>query len=80
VAPLPPPVEPRDAGPVEIGRAALRIDGRQHDAPLVLRRRLLPGVSISGPALVAEYSSTTLLPPGARADVLPSGALSITLG
>jgi N-methylhydantoinase A len=79
-APLPPPVEPRDAGPVEIGRAALRIDGRQHDAPLLLRRRLLPGVSIAGPALVAEYSATTLLPPGARADVLPSGALSITLG
>jgi N-methylhydantoinase A len=80
VAPLPPPVEPRDAGPVEIGRAALRIDGRQRDAPLILRRRLLPGVSITGPALIAEYSSTTLLPPGARADVLPSGALSITIG
>ena len=26
VAPLPPPVEPRDAGPVEIGRAALVVD------------------------------------------------------
>ncbi|HEX6835988.1 MAG TPA: hydantoinase/oxoprolinase family protein, partial [Polyangia bacterium] len=79
VAPLPPPVEPRDAGPVEIGRAPLVLDGAVHDAPLLLRRRLAPGVTVAGPALLAEYSSTTLLPPGARADVLPSGALSITL-
>jgi N-methylhydantoinase A len=80
VAPLPPPVESRDDGPVEIGRAALVFDRRTHDAPLLLRRRLAPGVTIAGPALIAEYSSTTLLPPGARADVLPSGALAISLG
>jgi N-methylhydantoinase A len=80
VAPLPPPAEPRDAGPVEIGRAALVLDGATHDAPLMLRRRLVAGVTIAGPALIAEYSSTTLLVPGARADVLPSGALAITLG
>ncbi len=78
-APLPPPTEPRDAGPVEIGRAAVRLDRAVHDAPLLLRRRLLPGVSVAGPAVIAEYSSTTLLPAGARADVLPSGALAITL-
>jgi len=80
VAPPPPPVEPRDAGPVEIGRTPLVAGGRTYDAPLLLRRRLVPGVTVAGPALVAEYSATTLLPPGARADVLPSGALSITLG
>jgi len=80
VAPLPPPVEARDAGPVEIGRAALIIDRRTHDAPLLLRRRLAPGVTVAGPALIAEYSSTTLLVPDARADVLPSGALAISLG
>jgi N-methylhydantoinase A len=83
VAPLPPPVDcdpgPHDDGPAEIARAALVLDGKPHDAPLLLRRRLLPGVTIAGPALVAEYSSTTLLPPGARADVLPSGALAISL-
>jgi N-methylhydantoinase A len=84
VAPLPPPLDcepgPRDEGPVEIGRAALILDRRTHDAPLLLRRRLAAGVTLAGPALIAEYSSTTLLPPGARADVLPSGALAITLG
>jgi N-methylhydantoinase A len=77
---VPPPSEPRDAGPVEIGRAALRLDRALHDAPLLLRRRLAPGVTLQGPAIIAEYSSTTLLSPDAHAEVLPSGALSITIG
>jgi N-methylhydantoinase A len=76
---LAPPLEPRDDGPVEIARAAVVIDGKTHDAPLLLRRRLATGVTVAGPALIAEYSATTLLPPGARADVLSTGALSITL-
>jgi N-methylhydantoinase A len=80
VAPLPPPAEPRDAGAPEIARAALWLDGRVHDAPVLLRRRLVPGVTVAGPALLAEYSATTLLPEGSRAEVLPSGALSITIG
>ena len=79
VASLPPPAEPRDDGPVEIARAPLLLDGETHDAPLLLRRRLRPGITVAGPALIAEYSSTTLLPPGARAEVLPSGALSVTM-
>ena len=79
VAPLPPPFEPLDAGPAEIARAPLILDGQRHDAPLLLRRRLVAGVTITGPALIAEYSSTTLLPVGAIAEVLPTGALSITM-
>jgi N-methylhydantoinase A len=74
-----PPVEPRDEGPSEIGRVTVRIDGHVHNAALVLRRRLRPGVIVRGPAILSEYSSTTLLPPGARADVLLSGAIAITL-
>ncbi|MGZ3427549.1 MAG: hydantoinase/oxoprolinase family protein, partial [Polyangia bacterium] len=80
VAPLSPPLEPRDEGPVEIGRAPLVLDGKLHDAPLLLRRRLMPGVTVAGPALIAEYSSTTLLPGGTRAEVLPTGALFVTVG
>ena len=34
-----------------------------------------PGDVIEGPALVAEYSSTTYLPPGARGEVHESGSL-----
>jgi N-methylhydantoinase A len=69
-----------DDGPVEIGRVGLWLDGERHDAPLLSRRRLRAGVSVRGPALIAEYSATTLLTADARADVLPSGALAVTLG
>ena len=79
-APLSPPLETADAGAAEIARTALRLDGVSHDAPVLLRRRLRAGVTLEGPALIAEYSSTTLLPPRARAEVLPSGALSIVVG
>jgi N-methylhydantoinase A len=34
-----------------------------------VRDELLPGTRFTGPALVVEYSSTTLVPPGWRADV-----------
>jgi N-methylhydantoinase A len=81
---LQPPVDrvegPRDDGPAEIGRVLLRLDGAVHDAPLLLRRRLAPGLVVTGPALIAEYSSTTLLPPDVRAEVLPGGALLLQLG
>ncbi len=74
------PREPAEDGAAEIGRMQLWLDGVVHDAPLLSRRRLRAGVSVRGPALIAEYSATTLLTADARADVLPSGALSITLG
>ena len=35
-----------------------------HDAPLLSRRRLRAGVTVAGPALIAEYSATTLLAAG----------------
>ena len=69
-----------DDGPAELGRATLWLDGKPHDAPLLARRRLRAGVSVRGPALIVEYSATTLLTADARADVLPTGALAITLG
>ncbi|MDB4965700.1 MAG: hypothetical protein JWN44_1389 [Myxococcales bacterium] len=75
-----PPSERHESGAAELGRASLRLDGQLHDAPLLARRRLVPGVTVAGPALITEYSSTTLLPPGARAEVLPSGALAVTIG
>ncbi len=74
------PRESAEDGPAELGRVTLWLDGKPHDAPLLSRRRLRAGVSVRGPALIAEYSATTLLTADARADVLPSGALAITLG
>lgn len=73
--PPPPLAEPHEAGPIEVGRASLVVDGKTHEAPLLSRRRLRAGLAVAGPALVLEYSATTLVAPGWRAEVLPSGAL-----
>lgn len=47
-------------------------------APVLDRARLEPGVSFEGPALVEEFSGTTLVPPGSRAQVTRGGHLWIT--
>jgi N-methylhydantoinase A len=38
-------------------------DGRSHPTPLYERTRLAPGTRFRGPAIVTEYSSTTVVPP-----------------
>jgi N-methylhydantoinase A len=38
--------------------------GRFHDTPVYNRDALVPGDSFLGPAIVTEYSSATILPPG----------------
>ena len=45
--------------------------------PAFDRGRIAAGNRIAGPALVEEYASTTVVPPGARLDVDPYGNLSI---
>jgi N-methylhydantoinase A len=76
---LAPPVEPADDGPAEVARVQLIVDGAVHDAPVLLRRRLRAGVTVRGPALIVEYSATTLLDGRTGAEVLPGGALALTL-
>jgi N-methylhydantoinase A len=39
-------------------------DNRFHQTPLYERDRLRPGMQFNGPAVVVEYSSTTVVPPG----------------
>ncbi len=43
--------------------------GRACQAPVYERARLRAGDTLAGPAIVAEYSATTALPPGCRARV-----------
>jgi N-methylhydantoinase A len=50
------------------------------DCPVLLRDDLPGGYRVSGPAVIEEVVSTTLLHPGQRLDVLPTGVLSIALG
>ncbi|MGI9103280.1 MAG: hydantoinase/oxoprolinase family protein [Terriglobales bacterium] len=44
-------------------------EGRAFKAPVYDRARLKPGDRFVGPAIIAEYSATTVLPPGCRARV-----------
>jgi N-methylhydantoinase A len=48
--------------------------------PLYRREALGAGARIPGPAVVEEYGSTTLLLPGDRAEVAPTGELVISVG
>jgi N-methylhydantoinase A len=51
--------------------AKVYLTGRASRVPVYSRERLRPGASVRGPAIVAEYSSTTLIPSGWTAEVDP---------
>jgi N-methylhydantoinase A len=44
------------------------------------RERLGPGARVSGPAIIQEYASTTVLFPGDEMHVAPSGEMIVTIG
>ncbi|HEX7102129.1 MAG TPA: hydantoinase/oxoprolinase family protein [Nitrolancea sp.] len=46
-----------------------------HDTPIFARERLMPGVAFNGPAIITQYDTTTVLPPGWRATVDETGNL-----
>jgi N-methylhydantoinase A len=71
------PSEPGEEGDPRLGRVTAIFDGRAHGAALYSRRRLRPGMRVEGPALVVEYSSTTVLPPATHAEVAGGGTLII---
>jgi len=60
-----------------VGETIVNFDGRGRDAVVYERERLGPGDRIDGTALVTEYTSTTLIPPGHRATVDSYGGLVI---
>jgi N-methylhydantoinase A len=47
-------------------RKPVMFDGKIYPTPVFHRESLLPGDSFPGPAIVTEYSSATLVPPGDR--------------
>ena len=73
--------EPRGRQPSD--RLATRPVWFEADAPIdcpVHRREHLPaGARLTGPAIVEEYASTTLVGPGDRLEVTPTGELVVTL-
>lgn len=56
----------------KISRRSIVFDGIEYDCPIFDRHRLPPGWTVTGPAVVEEFGSTTVLPPGwqARVDLL----------
>ncbi|HLH26138.1 MAG TPA: hydantoinase/oxoprolinase family protein [Chloroflexota bacterium] len=69
-------------GDPRVGTRPVVLDdpARPVDCPIYDRDRLRPGVPVSGPAIVEEYASTTLLFPGDVARAAPTGELIISIG
>jgi N-methylhydantoinase A len=67
----------RAAAPRTAQRHPLVWEGRRLLVPRFERERLAPGTALPGPALLLEYSSTVLVPPGWRARVDGDGNLRL---
>ncbi|MGH6650952.1 MAG: hydantoinase B/oxoprolinase family protein [Sphingopyxis sp.] len=61
-----------------IDRVEIWTGGRTWDAPVYDRATLRPGQELTGPALIREEISTTVVEPGWLAHMLPNGALLLT--
>ncbi len=60
----PSPLADAAADGARIAEQQMRFDGSRHRTPLFDRDRLASGARLHGPALLVEYSSTTVVPPG----------------
>jgi N-methylhydantoinase A len=69
-----------DGGAPCNGERPIYFDGRFVAARLYHREQLTPGDALDGPAMITEYTSATVLPPGCRAVVDGFGNLVITIG
>ena len=83
-----PPAPPRSAArsepapvaaPAPAGLRTATFDRGPVEVAVHQRRALVPGTRLAGPAVVEEYDSTTLLPPGATGRVDALGNLIITV-
>jgi N-methylhydantoinase A len=70
---------PGDTNAACDGERQVFFDGKFIPSRLYRRERLAPGDVIQGPAMITEYTSATVLPPGCRAQVDGFGNLVITL-
>jgi len=55
-------------------------NGSAHSTPFYAREKLTTGVQFDGPAIIEQYDSTTVVPPGAHVAVDGVGNLIVTLG
>ena len=69
-----------DASAATLGENRMLFGGKEHVAALFDRALLKPGNCFVGPALVVEYSATTVVPPDFRAVVDAAGNLIMEAG
>ncbi len=65
----PEPIAPNDGSTAITGRQPLRLESGAVLANVYDRARLSPGATFTGPAIIAQYDATCLIPPGWRAEV-----------
>jgi N-methylhydantoinase A len=65
------------AGTLREGSAQVWFEGKRHKTAIVPRESLKQGKSYRGPAIVTEYSATTVVPPGLRFRMDKAGSLII---
>ncbi len=63
------PAQPASEAQIEERPVFFDEAGAFQPTPIYQRERLLPGNVVSGPAIIEQYDSTTMLPPGWRASV-----------
>lgn len=73
-------IAPGDGQHARDGDRSIWFDGTLRSSPVYRRERLRPGDALRGPALVTEYTSATVLPPGSRLVVDALSNLVITIG
>jgi N-methylhydantoinase A len=56
------PEQQGDARIAQVDTIAMYSDGQRQEAPVYERQRLQPGDRFHGPALITEYSATTVVP------------------
>lgn len=59
--------EERSHAPEPIARREVWFDGKGEDTAIFARERLEAGAEIEGPAIVEQFDSTTVIPPGTKA-------------
>jgi N-methylhydantoinase A len=68
-----------DAADAIVATTDVWLDGRWHSTPFYARDRLAPGMMFEGPAVVEQYDSTTVVPPGVGVSVDRVGNLLLTV-
>lgn len=56
------PEQGKAAGQAQVDTIPMYLNGQWQQAPVYDRQRLLPGNQLQGPALITEYSATTVVP------------------